>query len=353
MRLSRDELLYSLERVTPALSPGETFEQATSFCFKDRFVHAYNRKLYCGAPLPAGLELEGAVYSKRLLAVLRKLTADVIDVKAEDDKLTVRTFGRGSKGDKLKDRGVFVMDSKITLPLQDVDEPKVWKPLNESFSDALAIVQEAAGKDREMYYTVCVHVHPEWLEAIASVAGPACRYRFEDGTGVDKPCLVERDIIKAVVASGVEEIGETDGWLHFRSGEYRMSCRRELDNFPDLSDLFGRKGFKKVILPASLNEAAEICEYFSSEEKDRNLLSVDIRPGAMRVHGEGLTGNATGFRDCDYDGPPVSFYLSPALLKNLVEKGGVAWIGDKRLMVDGGKWRSVVALSAAPEKETR
>jgi hypothetical protein len=346
VRVVREDLIYPLERVSPALSYRESIEQATCFVFRGGFVHAYDEKLYARAPLPEGLELEGAVHAKKLMGILKSLTCDEVHVHQEEDRLVLKKMGRKTWTDRYR----FVMDPQVKLPIEDIDEPKEWVPLHESFSDALAIVQECAGKDRDLYYTVCVHVHPDRLEAIGSTAGPAGRYRLK--TGVKKACVVERDVIKHVIASGVEELGETAGWLHFRSGEFRMSCQRQVDKYPDLDDVFVKKG-RKVLLPASLPEVVERCEKFTEDDKENNLLLVELRPGWMRLNGRGAAGDGDGFRPCDYEGPPVAFQMSPKILKGLSDKGGEAFVADDKLMIDGGRWSFVVGLVPATEKAER
>ena len=47
----------------------------------------------------------------------------------------------------------------------------------------------------------------------------------------------------------------------------------------------------------------------------------------------------------------MKFYLSPALLRGLAEKGSECLIGDGKLMIVGGSWRYVSALGVMDEKE--
>jgi hypothetical protein len=341
MKVNRDDFLYALERVTPALCSKGDFEQSTCFLFKGGCVHAFDKKIYCRAPLK--VPAEGAVDAKRLLTALRKLGVEELTV-AHEDEFLIFSYGRNNR-----DNFRLKLQPQITLPIEDVDEPENWQTLHESFSDALSIVQECAGKNRDLYYTVCVHVHPKWLEAVAGTAGPACRYMLP--TGVSEACIVERDVLKCVVASGVEEVGETKAWLHFRAGDYRLSCRREVESYPKLGGLFLDKG-SPITLPASLKEVAEMGEIFSSETRDENLLLVRVSGGQMVVKGEGKTGDATGVRECEYTGPDLEFYVSPGLLKSLTDKGDEAFLKPESILIDGGKWRFISSL-AVPQRAER
>lgn len=346
MKVQREDLIYPLERVSPALSYRESIEQAQCYVFKGGFVHAYDEKLYARAPLPRGLKLEGAVHAKKLMPILKSLTCEVINVTQKEDSLEVLKMGKTN----WTDRYLFTMDPKVKLPIEDIDEPKDWTEIHESFSDALAIVQECAGKDRDLFYTVCVHVHPERLEAIAGIAGPAGRYRIR--TGVKKACIVERDVIKHVIRSGVEELGETAGWLQFRSGQFLMACQRQVDKYPNLDDVFVKKG-RVIDLPASLPDLVERCEKFTEDDKESNFLRVELRPGWMQIKGEGAAGKGEGFRPCEYDGPPVKFQLSPKILKGLSDKGGKASVADDKLQISGGRWDYVCGLVPVQEKAER
>lgn len=338
MRVVRDDFLHSLERVQCGLSQGEGVEQATSFIFKGGQVHAFNKKLYCSSPCPS--PAEGAVPARPLLLALRKLTAEELEVSQEENHLCFRY------GKKLKYKIALKMESTIALPFDTIDEPRKWKPLHESFSDALSLVQECAGKDRGKYVCMCVHVHPEFLEAFDGVQGMSYSLK----TGVRNPCLVEREVLKHVVASGVDEIGETDSWLHFRGAGIRMACLRMADPYPDLEQFYRNKG-KRISLPASLAEHVEVCEIFSSEEKDANMIMVEIGGGEMKLMGRGASGKAEAYPVCDYDGPPVKFCLSPTLLKGLSEKSNEAFIGDGKLWIEGGKWQYVTALGVVEQRE--
>lgn len=333
MRVIKDDLLHALERVQPALSDKEGLESAGRFFFSGGEVHAFNKKLYCASPCP--FPVEGAVHSK-LLGALKKINSEEVEILKAKGGVEVR-FGRKSRD------SVFVASEDVPSPADVVDCPEEWAPLHESFSDALSLVQECAGKDRErMYVATCVHVHPKWLEA--SDGKQACFYKIK--TGVKSPCLVERDTLKHVAASGVDEIGETQAWLHFRGNGLRMACRREVADYPELRHVFDEDG-EPVTLPSSLAELAELCEEFSKEDKDNNVLIVEIREDMMRVEGRGSVGHAEGFRPCVYSGPDVKFCLSPALLKGLTEKSNECYVNENTLIIDGGKWCYVTAVAEA------
>jgi len=338
MKTTRDDFLHALERVQPAISEKEGLEQAGHFLFKDGRVHAFNKKLYASAPCPC--PVEGAVHAK-LLPALKKAKADEITLSSKDGNLLI-SFGK-----KDRNKICIATEPQLQMPIDLVDEPDEWNPLHESFSDALSLVQECASKDREkMYVATCIHVNPKGLEA--NDARQACRYRLE--TGVSSPCLIERDVIKHVVASGVDEIGETAGWLHFRGPDIRMACRREVETYPEIGKFFKNDGVE-VTLPSTLAEYAELCEEFSKEDKDNNQLMVEIRKDMLRINGKGTVGYATSYLPCVYNGPPIKFALSPALLKGLTEKSNQCFIGERTLVIKGGKWSYVAALGIISESD--
>jgi len=335
VKILKDDFLHALESVTPGLSHKDTIEQSSCFVFKGGQVHTFNQKVYCRCDLELGVE--GAVSAKPLLKLLTKLTDESVSVSVKDGHLRIK-YQDGAINHRLQ--------QEILLPVDQVPHPDEWLPLPEQFSDALDLVQECAGTDLKKYVTTCVHVHPKYLEATDSVQ--AARYRLK--TGVKTPCIVERDTLKCVVASGVSEVAESESWLHYRSKEgLVIYCRRMLEEYADLGDCYLVEG-DRAVLPKSLAEAADKAEVFSSEDKDDGRLLVEIRSGRIKVFGQGVSGFAEEFKDAAYEGPDLKFLIAPKILTRIVEKGQEIIIGPTRIMIDGGSHRYVTALAPPEEK---
>lgn len=328
--VNREILLHLLESVQPGLSSREIIEQSSCFVFQAGSVMTYNDEVACS--MPCDVKLEGAVQSAPLLAILRKLSEEDIELEAAEGELVIHGKRR---------RAGITREEKVLLPVDKVEKPGKWKPLHEDFLEGIKMVQHCASHDESQFSLTCVHVHPTWLEACDN--SQATRVKME--TGVKASTLVRRDSIKHVVSMGMTEFNETESWIHFRNERgLVLSCRRYVETYPDLKAILTFDG-DPIVLPKGLGEAADKAAIFSAENSDDNQVSVDLRPGKLRIRGTGASGWFEERRKIDYDGKELSFLIAPSLLIDLVSKHNEAEITEGRLRVNGGKWRYVTCLS--------
>ena len=302
LRVKRELFLQRLNEVAPGLSPKEVVEQTRCLVFQDGQIKTFNEEICCRTTSDLPKDFTGAVQAAPLRVILQKLPEDEIILEQREGLLVVK--GKG------KETGIR-MEKEILLPVAAVETPKKWQTLNTDFTDAVSIVQECAGKDESKFIWTCVHIHPKWMEACDNFQ--LTRYTLD--TGVEKPILVRRDAIKYVPGFDLSEIAETDSWLHFRGRNGLMlSCRRYEDEYQDLSPILKFKG-EKAVLPKALIEAAERANVFSEENTDNNQIMVELRPGKLRIRGEGSTGYHLEIKRLKYAGPPMKFMVSPKLLR--------------------------------------
>lgn len=344
-RVNRAHLLQQLEIVQAGLAPREIVEQSNSFVFVNGEVCTYNDDVACRAQSPAGKDVTGAVRSGPLLKLLGKMTEDDLDLDVDDGELVV------SAGRRKQTR--FRMDAAVTLPIDKIPVPKdkAWKPVPEDFGDAVGMVESCAGTDESKFITLCINIHPKWLEASDNLQ--VIRYRIE--TGLPEATLVKRDSLRHVTGLGVTEFAMTDNWIHFRNKTVQMACRRFVDPYPSAkaTEILKRENAGAVVvLPKSLGDAADRAEVFSGEDADNNQVDVELRPGKVRVTGSGASGRHQEILEAQYDGEPLRFRIAPHLLRELVRRHNECQIGASLLHVFGDRFTYAVSLGAAPsEKE--
>lgn len=330
MKLEREELIRALESVEPGLSPAETVEQSSCFCFVTGRVYAFNMRLFCHAGSGLPDDMTGAIPAKSTLHAIKHMPDEYLNVSVEEGCFVLKGSGRKAG----------IRSSPVVIPIDKVERPETWTKLDESFSDAVSLVQGCAGKDPNKFVTTCVSVTPKWIEAFDNRQAA----RFKVDTGLTESCLVERDSIKHVVAAGISEVALTQSWIHFRSPEgVHISCRRFVEQFPALGSVYDVKG-DKLILPKSLPEVVELAERFATEDRDSPKITVEVKKNKIRFTAEGVTGYAISWRDVQYSGAERKFSLPPDVLKGLAEKGGSCVVSDQRIVVNGGRWRYAVAL---------
>ena len=151
---------------------------------------------------------------------------------------------------------------------------------------------------------------------------------------------------------GVDQAAESGNWVHFRAaGDLVLSCRRYLEDYPDLSGVLEPAG-EEVELPKGLVSAAELAEIFSSDHPDYNLVEVALEPGKVAVTGRGNAGEFTSRRKLDYHGPALTFLIAPAVLAGVVKGHSRARVTQNKMSITGGRWRYACVLQPADAGES-
>lgn len=336
--VSRGELLQILESIQPGLTTRDVVEFSSCFVFKDGDVSTFNDEIACHRTSP--LDIEGAVQATPLLNVLRRMPEETVDVTIEEGQMIVRGKKR---------RAGIRMQTLNALPIEKVESAEEWRTLHADFTDAIYVAQQCVGKDESNYATTCIHIHPKFVEACDN--HQAIRYALK--TRVRQPILVRGTSVKHIVSLDMTEVAETDTWIHFRNPTgLILSCRRDVQEYDDLESILTVDGVE-FTLPKGLAKAAESAEIFSSENADANEVLVDIKPGRVKVTGEGSSGWYQEIKNAAYDGEPIQFRVAPKLLVELVNRYSDCVITADRLKVDTGKFVYVVALGKPETSETK
>lgn len=338
MKINREKFLKELEVVLPGLSPREIIEQSSCFVFKDKKVITYNDEIACQHS--SCLTIEGAIPAMPLISILRKLKEETLIAEVRGGEFVLEG--------KKRQTGIR-MEEDILLPIDSVEVPKHWTKLPKDFGEAVAIVQECAGKDQTQFSMTCIHLHPKHLEACDNYQ--ATRYRMK--TKVSKPTLIRRDSLKHIIALDMTKFSETKNWIHFKNPTgLILSCRRWIEEFPDVSKILEATGIPTV-LPKGLRDAADRAEVFSAENVEDNQVVISLDSGKLKIKGTGTSGWYKETKKIRYDGPPISFTISPKLLIELVRKHNKCQISKRRLIVDGGSFIYVTALGKVAIKKKK
>lgn len=336
IRVNRESFLQKLEAVTPGLTKKDVIEQSSCFVFQDNTVFTFNDEITCRNKVD--VDITGAVQAEPLLALLRKLVEEEVELETTDTKLIV-------KGKK-RSAGIH-MEQEILLPVMDFTLPEKWRKLHPDFSEAIDIVHHTAGKDESEFITTCVHVHPEYVEAFDNYQ--ATRYKLE--TGIKTPLLIRASSIKHICSLGMTKFGETPSWIHFKNSEgLIVSCRRQQDDYKDLGPILAVRG-QRTPFPKGLGEACDKAQIFSSENVESNQVMVELRPGKMRIIGEGLLGWYKEVKSIEYDGEPCRFRIDPKCLIKITQEHNECEIADDKLKVNGGKFTYVTVLNRTEGEE--
>lgn len=341
MRIIREGFLQKLESVHAGISPREIIQQSSCFVFKNGEVVTYNDEVSCRASSGLDKTFIGAVAAQKLLDQLRKMPEDELELQMAESEFKISGKGKGFK---------LRMENEIALPVDMVEKPKSWNKIHEDFAEAIQIVQQCASKDQTKFPYICVHIHPNWVEATDRLQ--LARYNID--TGLKEPTLVKEQALKNIVALGMTEFSETPAWIHFRNpGGLTLACRRYMDEYPAIGAFLNVSG-TKTVLPKGLVDALDRAKDFSSENKDNDVVKISLSPGRLKIEGLGITGSYWEKKKVAYDGPSMAFYIAPAILTHIVKSHSECEITDTRLKVEGanGLWRYISCLGKI-EVETK
>jgi DNA polymerase III sliding clamp (beta) subunit (PCNA family) len=335
MRVSREEFLGKLEQVRWGVATRELTEQSASYVFSGNKIATFNDEVFCEVEYKSGIE--GAVHGQPLLDLLSKMSEKEIEVEVKEKELLIR--GKNN-------RAGVAMDHEIAPRFTEIESPDKWTPIGEEFSSAIDIVQSCASREDSNFNLTCIHIHPDFLESCDNFQ--LIRYPLK--TAIKERCLVRKEAVRQIVGLGMSEIAEGKAWLHFHSTSgLRLSCRKWIDDYNDLSDILNFDG-AKIILPPGLHEAVEKAEIFSSENPADDQVRVEIKPGGLRLKGQGVHGWYEERRKIDYEGDVISFLISPRLLVEITKRTNECEVGPGRLKVDAEKFVYVACLGAVDDQ---
>lgn len=323
MQIGREELLRSLDAVSPGLSKSELVEQSNCYVFEEGRVQTYNDEVACTIKSP--LKITGAVDAEPLKNLLSKLKEEFINMEQENGELLVKGKGR---------RAGIRCQHEIRLPIGNVEKAGDWQKLPEDFTEAIEIVSGSAGKNDSEFVLTCIHLTPKWVEA--SDDYQITRYKIK--TGLKANILVRANSLKSVIGLDMTEFSESQSWIHFRNPAGLIySCRRYVEAYPDLTPLLKVEG-TKTILPPGLMEAVDKAQVFSSEDIQVNQVTIQLQAERLLLEGRGVNGWYQEMKKITYDGEPMKFVISPRLLEEILKRTNECLITDRRLVIDGGKF---------------
>ncbi len=329
MEIKRKILQDALEIVKPGLAGKELIQQTTSFAFIKGVVITYNDEISVQHPLPELKELTGAVYAEELYKLLNKLKGDDIEVEFTENELRL-TSGRTKAGMSLQ--------SEIKLPLnEEIKNKGDWKVLPDRFIEFLKFCVSSCSKDMSKPILTCIHVNSSGL--IESSDGYKLAHcTLEEDMPVPTFLLPSSSAIE-VIRLNPTEISYGKGWIHFKTEEGTiLSCRIFEDKYPDTTPHLKIDG-KKLILPSSLGETLERANIFAKRDQIlQETVEIALSKNRLIVSSKSETGWFSETLNIKYDGPEITFWVSPYLLKGVLNETQSCLYEPIKLKFEGNGW---------------
>lgn len=335
MKINRTKLLESLALLEPGVAAKDVAEQSTSVAFVGGRAWTYNDRTACSAECElAGLGDDWTVEVALLTTLLKKLSDEELDCELGEGKDELIVKGGSSR------RAGIRIEREVRLPVDVVEKPKGWEPVPDGLLKALDLVRQCATRDQSQPVLACVHFASGWVEAADEFQ--IGRYTVE--TGVEKEVLVNAAVLQDAVDFAPTKWARGDAWMHFRKGKTVMSVRQDQANYPDLGQHLEVDGME-VSLPKGITDAVDKAGVFTSAD-DANCVTVELRPGKLKLSGRGPKGWYSEVQSVEYKGDSLKFLVAAKLLVEVVKKADRCTIGKGKIGVKVGDFRAVFCTEA-------
>lgn len=337
--VSRTELLYTLDVVRVGLSHEGTTDQKNSFVFQNGKVYTFNGELFCSATSGLPPTFTASVKSKPLFDLLRKSGDNTIAVDlANENEFAIMLNESEETG--------IVRDNTITLPISKIEKPKAWKVLPSKLIEGMVTVSPCAKKpNANDVITTSLHIHPKWVECFDNVQG--CRYMVD--TGLVESVMIRADGVSKMLPWEFTHYALTDNWFHLRNN-WGFTLAKNLlysrEPYPELTAAYSNVG-TPVALSKVLLSAIDKAEVFASENKDHNVIYIDLNKDKVKIEAQGLSGWYRKTKKTKYDGPAIRFAVTTKILAEIVERYDQCFVSDNCLLVQGQGWKYITAIESS------
>lgn len=341
MNISKKELQAALEIVKPGLANKELIQQATSFAFIKGRVVTYNDEVSISHPVSGLDDFEGAVKADEFYKILNKLKEDDVEITLQESELILKS-GRAKAG--------LTIQSEIKLPLdEDISEKGKWKDIPENFIKFLGFAASSCSKEMATPLLTAVHCNK------SGVIEASDNYRVTH-------CLLEEDLpvqtfllpassAVTVVRLCPTQIAEGRGWIHFKTEEDTiLSCRVLDEDYPDTAGILNVQG-ELITLPTSLEDSLDKAGVFAKRDQlTDETVEISLENRRLTITSRSETGWFEESINIKYDKEPLSFFITPYLLKGILSETQGCYFNEDRLKFQGNGWVYVAMLKVKGKK---
>lgn len=201
----------------------------------------------------------------------------------------------------------------------------------------------------------CVYVNKEGvIEGSDGLRITHCQLTNPD-TGEEEKMPVKTFLLPAMAAVEVVKlkpvkIAEGDGWIHFKTDEETvLSCRIFEDDFPDTTPFLKVEGVD-LILPKTIDEILDRAAVFAKRDHflDESV-TLTIEDRHILISSKSDAGWFKESVRIRYDNTPITFSITPYLLKDILKETNVCVVCEDRLKFEGEGWEHITTLRETVE----
>ncbi|MFW6275037.1 MAG: hypothetical protein ACOC2M_00220 [bacterium] len=336
VNLTKDNLYLALDIVSPGLDKKDYIDQATSFVFKDGRVITFNNEISISHPI-LGLKVQGAVKADELYKLLSKIKSDDLFINQSENELLIKS-GRTTAGIR--------KESKITMPLDAIEDKEEWHDLPEDFAFYLNLAMSSCGND--------FRTEPILTNVNVTSEG---RVTGSDGfrlmaCDIGSPMPVDDFLISSTASQYVSQmdptkISRSEKWVHFKNDTgTEISCRILNAKYPEIKNILKVEGIT-VELPENMNEILQRTSVFSKRSNiHEEKIEITLKKGELVVYADNEYGWVKESADVEYDDSEITFAIAPYLFKDILKETNQFILGENALKFQGAGWEYITGLKS-------
>lgn len=333
--LTKTNLYRALDIVTPGLDRTDYIDQATSFVFKEGFVITFNNEISMRHPV-IGLKIEGAVKADELYKLLAKIKEDELEVTVDKVNEFRVKAGRTKAGIK--------MESKITMPLESIEDKGTWMALPEDFAFYLNYAMASCGNNHKLE-PVLTNVY---VGKDGHLVGSDGLKIMQCSIGQEMPTedfLIPADAAKNVAEMNPSYISLGEKWVHFKNDiGTELSCRILNAQYPKVDKFMKIEGIT-IELPENMKEILNRTSIFSKRSNiHEESIEVTFKDNELSVYAANEYGWIQESADTEYNDEPITFSIAPYLFKDIMKETSEFTLGRDALKFEGTGWEYVTSL---------
>jgi hypothetical protein len=330
--MNTKQLQQALNRLKAALSKASQLAaQSGVFIFHENKIITHNGFLTIMEEIEH--DITGVVQGDDFLKFINKIKTDELEMEEEKGELRV-IAGKAEAG--------FPLEKEILIPIDHFSRDFNWKELPENFLSNLFFVSFSCAPKRDDEYG-CIHVRETGeIEAtdhyrVAMVKG--------DKTGFEMLIPYSQlKQLKAFKLTGID-FNDTRDWAYFNTEDGTIISVRLLimkGKYHDIDKVVAFEANNKLKFNTNFLAILDKAIIFARDETDLAEISVNKKEVKLSINRDG-----TWFREKDkilFRGDPISFLISPILMKDILLKTRDCALSDDIIKFKGDDWVYVISL---------
>lgn len=346
MKINREEFVCALESVKPAIPTNSGPDYDKKVVLSKGMVTAYSDYLCMSTEFD--LEIDFAIVpSDKLLAILKKIESDEIDIALVQQKLKIKGGDFKSEIMCTTDPESFLYgDTEAIFESCQLAKPK---KVPDQFIDAIRLCMYGASKDKSNPIAACVFASKNKVMASDDFQISV----FE----MDKP--IKDDLLLNAKACGhmvkfFEEFETvkyfvTDTWNFFSVDEGMfIAIRKIIGEYPDV-EMIEHLEFEgsDFVLPPSLVDKIKQVSVLASGHDVEKEIKVILKDGKATVRAEsdeGWAESSVKSENLNTEGSTITFITNPTLLSEIVQRVSDVKLGETRAKFVDGSFTHLIQL---------